>query len=189
MSEEEKKALESVKSIFEYATIEELIKNKDINITIYSLGIIDILKVIAIVDKQQEEIKKHEENELILCMDIEKQQEKVKQQQKEIENLNAEILELINQKTDGFWENDRLKNEIEELKKKIKKLTRLNSAYKTNYDSKVLKEERKNKKILEGYISKDKIREKIKELKTKKIGSNTGIYSVQIDILEKLLEK
>lgn len=57
MNEKEKQALESVKSMFEYATIEELIKNKDFNLTIYSLGIIDVLRVIAIVEKQQEEIE------------------------------------------------------------------------------------------------------------------------------------
>lgn len=64
----------------------------------------------------------------------------------------------------GFNDIKKVLQLVDKQQKEIKKLTRLNSAYKTNYDSKVLKEERKNKKILEGYISKDKIINKIKEL-------------------------
>lgn len=39
----------------------------------------------------------------------------------------------------------------------------------------------------EKYISKDKIKEKIEELKNRKIGASTGIYAIQVDILEELL--
>ena len=39
------------------------------------------------------------------------------------------------------------------------------------------------------YITKDKIREKIGEIKAKTIGASTGIYATQIDILEELLEE
>ncbi len=39
----------------------------------------------------------------------------------------------------------------------------------------------------EKYISKDKIKEKIEELKNRKIGASTGIFAVQVDILEELL--
>lgn len=67
LSEEEKEAIESVKSMFGDITIEELIKDKNFHITIYSLGILDILKVIAIVDKYQKEIEdlKSEKRRLI----------------------------------------------------------------------------------------------------------------------------
>lgn len=39
----------------------------------------------------------------------------------------------------------------------------------------------------ENYISKDKIKGKIEELKNRKIGASTGIFAVQVDILEELL--
>jgi len=44
-----------------------------------------------------------------------------------------------------------------------------------------------NEKYNDLYISKDKIKGKIKELKNKKIGASTGIFAVQVDILEELL--
>ena len=110
----------------------------------------------------------------------------LKKKEQEIEELKAENEELINQRTEGFWENDKLKKEIE-------KLTRLNSAYKTNYDSKVLKEERKNKKILEGYISKDKIKKELKDLEEIKYSAITDIgqavYNANIALLKRLLEE
>jgi CheY-specific phosphatase CheX len=68
MNEKEKKALESVKNIFEDISLEELIKNKDINVTIYSSGILDILRVIGIVERQQKEIERLQ-NELIWELD------------------------------------------------------------------------------------------------------------------------
>ena len=57
MNKEEKKAIENVKDMFEDISLEELIKNKDINVTIYSSGILDILRVIGIVERQQKEIE------------------------------------------------------------------------------------------------------------------------------------
>ena len=68
MSDEEKKAIESVKDMFEDISLEELIKNKDINVTIYSSGILDILRVIGIVERQQKEIERLQ-NELIWELD------------------------------------------------------------------------------------------------------------------------
>lgn len=41
--------------------------------------------------------------------------------------------------------------------------------------------------IPENYVPKDKIKEKIEELKNRKIGASTGIFAVQVDILEELL--
>ena len=58
MSGKEKKAIENVKDMFEDISLEELIKNKDITVTIYSSGILDILRVIGIVERQQKEIEK-----------------------------------------------------------------------------------------------------------------------------------
>lgn len=109
-------------------------------------------------------------------------------------NLMASYLDTI------FNLIDKQQKEIEELKFDIgicdKDLDSLNERiYQLKQDNKklVLGKFRevadKNEYIKSEYISKDKIREKIKELKTKIIGSNTGIYSAQIDILEKLLEE
>ena len=39
------------------------------------------------------------------------------------------------------------------------------------------------------FISKNKIKEKIEELKTRTIGASTGIYAAQVDILEEILYK
>ena len=39
------------------------------------------------------------------------------------------------------------------------------------------------------FISKNKITEKIEELKTKTIGASTGIYAAQVDILEEILNE
>ena len=47
----------------------------------------------------------------------------------------------------------------------------------------------KTYEITKGYISKDKIREKIRELKNMTVGARTGIYAIQVDILEELLEE
>lgn len=91
MSEEDKRAIESVESMFGDITIEELIKDKDFNITIFSLGILDILRVIAIVENLQEEIK--EKSTIIMAG-----AEKVKQLEKEIQRLekdNDTLSELV----------------------------------------------------------------------------------------------
>lgn len=43
--------------------------------------------------------------------------------------------------------------------------------------------------ILLEFISKNKIKEKIEELKTRTIGASTGIYAAQVDILEEILDE
>ena len=79
LSLEEKKAIENVKDMFEDISLEELIKNKDINVTIYSSGILDILRVIGIVEKQQKEIEELEKKcnnkyyHTIKCRELEKE--------------------------------------------------------------------------------------------------------------------
>ena len=90
MTEEEKKAIENVKNMFEGITIKSL--NKDSKMTIYSLGIADILLFINAFDKQQEET----------------------------EELNAENAKLIKQRTEGFLENERLIEEIQRQAEIIK---------------------------------------------------------------------
>ena len=145
MTEEEKKAIENVKNMFEGITIDSL--NKKSKMTIYCLGIADILLFINAFDKQQEEIEKHEENELILCMDIEKR-----------------------------------KKEIEELKQEKAKLK---YDLKNNYIDKGI--------VVKNFISKDKIREKIKELEqiqnTALTGTTIEIMDYKITILKQLLEE
>ena len=55
LSEEEKKAMESVKNMFEGIALENL--RKDSKMTIYSLGIADILLFLNVFEKQQKEIE------------------------------------------------------------------------------------------------------------------------------------
>lgn len=79
---------------------------------------------------------------------------------------------------------EKQQKEIERLEKKLKR-----------YQKYLRDAEKKCDKLLEfeytererDYISKDKIKEKIEELKNRKIGASTGIFAVQVDILEELL--
>ena len=54
-------------------------------------------------------------NAIVMKKDIKTVLNLIDKQQKEIEELKKENIELSNQITDGYWENDRLKNEIEQL--------------------------------------------------------------------------
>lgn len=54
MKKEDKKALESVKDMFADVTIKDIDEQK---ITIYGAAMLDVIKVLAIVEKQQEQIK------------------------------------------------------------------------------------------------------------------------------------
>ena len=54
MKKEDKKALESVKDMFADVTIEDIDEQK---ITIYGAAMLDVIKVLTIVEKQQEQIK------------------------------------------------------------------------------------------------------------------------------------
>lgn len=54
MKKEDKKALESVKDMFADVTIEDIDEQR---ITIYGAAMLDVIKVLAIVEKQQEQIK------------------------------------------------------------------------------------------------------------------------------------
>ena len=72
----------------------------------------------------------------------------INKQQKEIEELKAENKELINQRTDGYWENDRLKKETERLNQEIRNWTE-----KEHNLTQALLSKRTNS------ISKDKIKE------------------------------
>ena len=72
------------------------------------------------------------------------------EEKKAIELIKKENIELSNQITDGFWENDRLKNEIEQLNE-IKQQICNEELITQDY-------------VQENFIKKDKIREKIKEI-------------------------
>ena len=80
MSEEEQKAIENVKNMFEGITIDSL--NKKSKMTIYCLGIADILLFINAFDEQQKEIEEEHKKwkELlheygVKCQEIEKQKD------------------------------------------------------------------------------------------------------------------
>lgn len=115
LSEEEKEAIESVKSMFGDITIEKLIKDKIFNITICSLGILDILRVIAIVGNLQKEI---EEKTTILLAGA----EKVKQ----LEKGNRSLMESrIKWKNRYYKEKEKEQNLIFQLKDEEKELIKV----------------------------------------------------------------
>lgn len=112
LSEQEKNAIESVKSMFGDITIEELIKDKDFKTTIYSLGILDILIVIAIVDKLQKETEREKQYSDFykdLC----------NKQQKEIEDLKTNYKRLQNTEAVHhiYIKKDKIREKIKELEK------------------------------------------------------------------------
>ena len=87
----------------------------------------------------------------------------IQKQQKEIEELNAEILELTNQRTEGFLENDRLKKEIEELKETEWKVIEIITDTNDNLEEMFIKLIKifiiPTEKVKTNSISKDKIKE------------------------------
>ena len=127
MSDEEKKAFESVKDMFEDVTIKDIDEQ---SITIYGVAMLDVIKVLNIVEKQQKE--------------------------------------------------------IEELKEKNKNMIDFSKLRLSYYDN-----GKGMQVIIEGFISKNKIKEKIEEYKDYK---NTVMYKKYnyeeiIKVLEELLEK
>ena len=124
MNEEEKKAIEFME---EY---------KDV---VYRIPFKIILNLI---DKQQKEIDTYKETENDYEHELARKDE-------EIEELKKENIELSNQITDGYWENDRLKNEIEQLNE-IKQQICNEELITQDY-------------VQENFIKKDKIREKIRQ--------------------------
>jgi len=60
-------------------------------------------------------------NAIVMKKDIKTVLNLIDKQQKELEELKKENIELSSQITDGYWENDRLKEETERLNQEIKK--------------------------------------------------------------------
>ena len=60
MSDEEKKAIERVKDMFEDVTIKDIDEQ---SITIYGVAMLDVIKVLTIVEKQSKEIEEAEQKE------------------------------------------------------------------------------------------------------------------------------
>ena len=71
-------------------------------------------------------------------------------------------------------------DEIKELKLDLHEMT-ISNNHKKEYWV--------HKNILNSYVSKNKIKAKIEELKTRIIGASTGIYAAQVDILEEILNE
>lgn len=98
--------------------------------------------------------------------------------------MNEEIQDLINLLYNNNISQSgkrKLEKYIKEMEKEIeyKEIDFLTAYMQGYFDG---KKRMKNK-------MKDKIKEKIKELKNRKIGASTGIFAVQVDILEELLEE
>lgn len=141
LSEEEKEAIESVKSMFGDITIEKLIKDKIFNVTICSLGILDILRVIAIVYNLQKEI---EEKTTILLAGA----EKVKQ----LEKGNRSLMESRIKWKNRYYKEKEKNKENQVLIDDIKE-------HRIVYID--------TPEFEEKFISKDKIREKLDKYRKK----------------------
>ena len=128
--------------------VEELLKNymkqqkeiEELSKLHYDLG----SNFIDLDSKCKQQQKEIEEKTTIIMAGA----EKVKGLEKEIEELNVENAQLINQRTDGYWENDRLKKETERLNQEIRNWTE-----KEHNLTQALLSKRTNS------ISKDKIKE------------------------------
>lgn len=119
---------------------------------------------------------------------------KIKSYDKELENArkineehrkeNAELMKAINvvEKEKGEWIED-----CNNLKEKVRKLEKENSTLK-NFTSDLFNED-----ITQTFICKDKIKDKIEELKQALENTNKDrwktVYTVQIEILQRLLQE
>lgn len=95
MKKEDKKALESVKDMFADVTIEDIDEQR---ITIYGAAMLDVIKVLTIVEKQQEQIKElkkiDESNSKIMLNMSErhfKDREKIRAYEKLVERIVTKI--------------------------------------------------------------------------------------------------
>ena len=105
MSDEEKKAIESVKDMFEDVTIKDIDEQ---SITIYGVAMLDVIKVLTIVEKQSKEIEefKEDNNEL----------RKYYATRKEVEELK-EINRCLHDSAENYIHIDKIKAKIEEVDK------------------------------------------------------------------------
>ena len=168
MSEEQKEALEILKGL-EFEDYDWYVKTDKLEGHADDV-VIEVEKamktILNLIDKQQKEIEFYKIQELGYIQGYEDGKSH-KQTAIAIKNENAEQ-ELIQRKIETQ------QKEIEKLKSK---------KYIFNAETNEIKEI----PISDDYISKDKIKCKIEELKNRKIGASTGIFAVQVDILEELL--
>lgn len=124
LSDEEKKAFESVKDMFSDVTIKDIDEQ---SITIYGVAMLDVIKVLTIVEKQSKEIEALKENnkkltdEYLIQRDlinpdflkdyISKEEAEQKEKKAYIDGTNV-AHELCNK----MWKN-KIKAKIEELEK------------------------------------------------------------------------
>ena len=113
LSDEEKKAIESVKDMFEDVTIKDIDEQ---SITIYGVAMLDVIKVLTIVEKQSKEIEelnlKNEklyEDNLTLAQEI----------KEFIEGTNDVKYYSTSFIKKYYISKDKIKAKIEELEKEI----------------------------------------------------------------------
>lgn len=142
MTDEEKKAFESVKDMFEDVTIKDIDEQ---SITIYGVAMLDVIKVLTIIEKQQKE--------------IEHQKLKRENQRLQLAILNAKQVEfnkLVNTVNSYKGQFKKQQKEIDELEELLAEYNRrgqtLNNLM-NNEDTFM------HKQICKYYISKDKIKE------------------------------
>ena len=95
MKKEDKKALESVKDMFADVTIKDIDEQR---ITIYGVAMLDVIKVLAIVEKQQEqikELKKQDESNSKIILNMSERhfndREKIRAYEKLVERIVTKI--------------------------------------------------------------------------------------------------
>lgn len=124
MKKEDKKALESVKDMFADVTIEDIDEQR---ITIYGAAMLDVIKVLTIVEKQQEQIKElkkiDESNSKIMLNMSERHfndREKIRAYEKLVERIVTKIEELKKEK-ENYFEKQVIQHEIDMLQELLKR--------------------------------------------------------------------
>ena len=163
MSEEENKAMNEDEIKFR---ADLLILNSEFPTYRKTEAMEELLKI---NNKQQKEIKELSEKLTEkICKGVEEEileeyRQTIISKDKEIEELKKENIELSNQITDGYWENDRLKNEIEERETRLQEEINENCRLKTElYGNRINKD--KIRKIIYGNYEDLEIILLIKEL-------------------------
>jgi hypothetical protein len=186
MSEEEKKAIELIKK--------EITEPEETPLEVY---ITDIKMLLHIIEKQQKEIEKMRE-ELQMYVDtdliIEKQQKEneelkerlsIRKEQQDsiltekIKTLREEKIELIH----NFEEKEKISKK--EIKSLLKEIEELNEIKQQICNEELITQDY----VQENFISKDKIREKIKELEDIKSAESIEGTLEEIKLLKELLEE
>lgn len=117
MNKEDKKALESVKDMFSEVTMKDIDEQK---ITIYGAAMLDVIRVLTIVEKQQEqikELKKQDESNSKIILNMSERhfhdREKIRAYEKLVERIIKQIKWL--DKAESYWTYTEVKDMLQSL--------------------------------------------------------------------------